>query len=113
MPYANQPQVTILQLSNELVRFSLEDTDLSVANALRRVFLAEVPTMGSLFSYLFLYSNLISAIDWVQIEQNTSVLHDEFVAQRMGMIPLTSDGIVDRIQYTRVNSFNLNIYNYF
>ena len=53
MPYANQPQVTILQLSNELVRFSLEDTDLSVANALRRVFLAEVPTMG-LIIFLFI-----------------------------------------------------------
>ncbi len=46
MPYANKPQVTIIHLSDELVRFCLEDTDLSMANALRRIFIAEVPTMG-------------------------------------------------------------------
>lgn len=53
--------------------FSLTGVDTSVANAFRRILLAEIPTL---------------AIEEVFIYQNTSIIQDEVLAHRLGLIPL-------------------------
>ncbi|KAL0144672.1 DNA-directed RNA polymerase [Mucor lusitanicus] len=79
------PNITIRELTKDRITFILSDTDLSVANSLRRVMIAEVPTV---------------AIDMVEIETNTTVLADEFLAHRLGMVAIDSRD-VDKLRYTR------------
>jgi len=72
------PHVKILKVSKYSVEFEIFDTDLSVANSLRRIMISEVPTL---------------TIDLVEIRENTSALHDEFIAHRLGLISLVSEQV--------------------
>ena len=61
--------------AGETLTFKLKNADSSLANGLRRVLLAEIPTL---------------AIDSVTVSQNSSVLPDEMIAHRLGLVPLLS-----------------------
>ncbi|KAL0072386.1 RNA polymerase II subunit 3 [Marasmius tenuissimus] len=81
-----EPIVRIRELTHEKVNFVLENVDLAFANSLRRVMMADLPTV---------------AIDMVEFETNTTVLPDEFISHRLGMIPLVSTGCDEAMRYTR------------
>lgn len=78
--FAGEPEIKILELSRYVIKFELLNTDLAVANALRRIIIAEIPTM---------------AFDLVEVKENTGALHDEFIAHRIGLIPLVSQNVND------------------
>ena len=57
------------------IQILVKGMPLHVINSIRRAVLAEVPTM---------------AIDYVVFTVNSSVFYDEYIAHRLGLIPLTS-----------------------
>jgi DNA-directed RNA polymerase II subunit RPB3 len=78
------PTIEIKDLKKDSIQFLLKDCDFSLANALRRIIIAEIPTM---------------AIDIVEITENTSAINDEFLSHRLGLVPLLSQG-ADKFKYT-------------
>ncbi|MHA1521077.1 MAG: DNA-directed RNA polymerase subunit D [Promethearchaeota archaeon] len=60
----------------DMVKFVLEGVGVELANAYRRIILTEVATM---------------AVTEVLFVENDSVLYDELIAHRIGLIPLTTD----------------------
>lgn len=75
MPNNRNPEVKVLELRDDFIRFELTNTDISMANSLRRIMIAEVPTL---------------CMDKVEIMVNTTNMPDEFLAHRLGLIPLRS-----------------------
>ncbi len=56
--------------------FILKDVDVAFANTLRRIIVEEVPTM---------------AIEDVDFRKNSSILYDEMIAHRLGLVPFKTD----------------------
>lgn len=69
-------KIEIIELSEGGCHFLLSDVDVAFANSIRRCMIADIPTL---------------AITEVNIYENDSVLFDEQLALRLGMIPLTTD----------------------
>ncbi|KAH0586446.1 hypothetical protein H2248_007680 [Termitomyces sp. 'cryptogamus'] len=69
-------KVSVQRLSQRSIDFDLVGVDASIANAFRRILMAEVPTI---------------AIEHVYVWDNTSVIQDEVLAHRLGLVPLNID----------------------
>jgi len=69
-------EIQILEKSDDFMRFVVSGVNVPFANALRRIMISEVPAM---------------AIDEIVILENSSILNDEILAHRMGLIPLKTD----------------------
>lgn len=68
--------IKILERDNNHVVIEFNDIPRQYVNALRRLSISQVPTF---------------AIDDVVILENSSVMHDEAIAHRLGLIPLRTD----------------------
>ncbi|KAI4303750.1 hypothetical protein MLD38_039346 [Melastoma candidum] len=74
--FRNNFKVNVNRLTADEMEFDMVGVDPSLANAFRRILLAELPTM---------------AIEKVFIANNTSVIQDEVLAHRLGLVPIIVD----------------------
>eukprot|EP00262_Sarcandra_glabra_P006740 TRINITY_DN1923_c0_g1_i1.p1 TRINITY_DN1923_c0_g1~~TRINITY_DN1923_c0_g1_i1.p1 ORF type:complete len:369 (+),score=68.97 TRINITY_DN1923_c0_g1_i1:191-1297(+) len=74
--FCNNFRVEVVRLSEEDIEFDLIGIDASLANAFRRILISELPTM---------------AIEKVLVANNTSIIQDEVLAHRLGLIPIKAD----------------------
>jgi DNA-directed RNA polymerase I and III subunit RPAC1 len=78
-PYAEELcpfSLNVVSETPEELVVDITGINAAMANAIRRILIAEVPTM---------------AIERVDLYQNTSVLPDEMLAHRLGLIPIKAD----------------------
>lgn len=69
-------KIRVLKKKSDVLTFVLDGATPAFANALRRIMMSEVPSL---------------AIEWVDFHENSSVMFDEIIAHRLGMIPLKFD----------------------
>jgi DNA-directed RNA polymerase subunit D len=69
-------KINKVKAKGNLLELEMKDTNDWYVNTLRRLMINEVPTM---------------AIEVVSIHKNDSILYDEVLAHRLGLVPLTTD----------------------
>lgn len=91
--FAQNLSIDILQLDENEIIFTLKGVEPPLANALRRILIAEVPTV---------------AIEKITINQNTTVVPDEVLAHRMGLIPINANPslFIDKKPDEEINAKN-------
>jgi len=73
-------EVKLLSKEKDKISFLVKGIDNAYANSLRRLIISQVPTL---------------AIEDVSFSKNNSILYDEVIAHRLGLLPLKTDSSTD------------------
>lgn len=87
-------KIVIIRNENYELEFDMIGIHPAIANTFRRLMLSDVPSM---------------AIEKVYIQNNTSIIQDEVLAHRLGLIPLKAD---PRLFENRESKMLFNFYNF-
>jgi len=82
---------------SDTLTFNTDGYDCSFANAIRRIIIGEVPTIGFRTEY--------GRESDIKIKKNTSALHNEFLAHRLSLLPI-------HYNYNKFDDFDPNKYEF-
>ena len=85
--------VEVKRISQRSAEVDVIGVDASIANAIRRTLIADVPSI---------------CIENVYVWNNTSVIHDEVLAHRLGLIPLNVDPNIFEIRESPTKATDRN-----
>ncbi|SOS79470.1 DNA-directed RNA polymerase I, putative [Plasmodium sp. gorilla clade G1] len=88
-------EMNVIKNEENILIIEIKNMNVSIANALRRIMLSEVPTI---------------AIEKVNMYQNTGIIADEILCHRLGLIPFKFDADLinykeDNEKYNHLNCF--------
>ena len=77
------PHISNVRTENGFLKFSLLDCNMSIANALRRIIISDIPT--------FVFRTYPYSENKAEITHNTTRFHNEIIKQRLSCIPIHID----------------------
>jgi DNA-directed RNA polymerase subunit L/phenylpyruvate tautomerase PptA (4-oxalocrotonate tautomerase family) len=78
-----EPRISNLREENGFLKFTLLDCNMSIANALRRIIVSDIPT--------FVFRTYPYSENKAEIIHNTTRFHNEIIKQRLSCIPIHID----------------------
>jgi len=78
-----EPRISNLRQENGFLKFTLLDCNMSIANALRRIIVSDIPT--------FVFRTYPYSENKAEITHNTTRFHNEIIKQRLSCIPIHID----------------------
>jgi DNA-directed RNA polymerase subunit L len=79
------PRISNLKVEDDFLAFTIYDCNMSIANALRRIIISDIPT--------FVFRTFPYSENKAEILHNTTRFHNEIIKQRLSCIPIHIDDL--------------------